>query len=159
MLIFVTTIWVEKFCQKIACGKKTNIGFSCGLSFVTEEICLVLKCTVDSIFTRLTFAHIRVYGHIPIYGHMSIHIYGHMSIYMGKYMSVRVHLFLCSRFFTSIRTHIALITHFLGDGAANANSDWEMLGSQRLYLKLITVLKKLFILAIWVTSNDDPGIL
>ena len=63
-------------------------------------------------------------------------------------MSVRVHLFLCSRFFTSIRTHIALITHVLGDGAANANSDWEMLGSQRLYLKLITVLKKLFILAI-----------
>ena len=123
--------------------KKTNIGFSCGLSFVTEEICLVLKCTVDSIFTRLTFAHIRVYGyipiyghmsihifgHIPIYGHMSIHIYGHMSIYMGKYMSVRVHLFLCSRFFTSIRTHIALITHFLGDGAANANSDWEISGS------------------------------
>ena len=120
--------------KKLLVEKKTNIGFCCGLSFVTEEICLVLKCTVDSTFTRLTFAHIRVYGHIPIYGHMSIQIYGHMSIYMGKHMPVRVHLFLCSRFFTSIRTHIALITHFLGDKAANANSDWETLGSQRPYL-------------------------
>ena len=153
---------LKNFAKKLLVEKKTNIGFSCRLklNFVTEEICLVLKCTVDSIFTRLTFAHIRVYGYIPIYGHMSIHIYMGICPYIWANICLCVSIYSCAAAFSRRSAPILrLLLTFWGTGQPMQILIVKYWVRRDLIFNFITVLKKLFILAIWVTSNDDPGIL
>ena len=93
---------------------------------LSQRIVVLLwsKCTVDSIFTHLIFAHIWTYVHVHIWAYMC----PCMSIYS------------CVAFYTLIRTHIALIVlnySLYWGKAANVNAGGEIIGfagAQRLRL-------------------------
>ena len=106
--------------------------------------------------------------HLPIYEYMGI--YRYMGICPSRYMGICpyiwaniclcVSIYSCAAAFSRRSAPILrLLLTFWG-----TRQPMQILIGKRwvrrdLIFNFITVLKKLFILAIWVTSNDDPGIL